>query len=148
MSIYFSSRSIETQYKASRWEDAVRRSGELLLADGRIHETYIDGMIEMIKENGAYMLLAPGLCIPHARPESGCIQNGISYLHLHTPVVFPGKEDNPVCLLIALAAQSNQGHLDLLTALFKMIDEDETFHAMKNPQSKEWVLALLESRLP
>ena len=100
--MYLAKESIEFGYEAADWRDAVRQAGKLLLNAGAITESYIDAMINMVEAEGAYMLVAPGVAMPHARPQDGALKNGISYLTLKTPVFFPQKDDNPITLLIGV----------------------------------------------
>ena len=77
--MYLAKESIEFGYEAADWRDAVRQAGKLLLNAGAITESYIDAMINMVEAEGAYMLVAPGVAMPHARPQDGALKNGISY---------------------------------------------------------------------
>ena len=62
---------VETHYKAVDRDDAVREAGRLLVKRGVAKEEYIEAMIENVKVNGTYIVIAPGIAMPHARPEKG-----------------------------------------------------------------------------
>lgn len=49
----------------------MRIGGELLEKSGAIEPRYIDAMINTVKEIGPYIVIAPGIAMPHARPEAG-----------------------------------------------------------------------------
>lgn len=53
------------------WENAVRLAAEPLLMQGYIAGSYIEAILQSHKELGPYYVLAPGLAMPHARPEQG-----------------------------------------------------------------------------
>ena len=57
--------------KAENWEGAVRISGKLLLDKGLVEPQYIKVMINVMTELGPYLVVAPGVALPHARPEDG-----------------------------------------------------------------------------
>ena len=91
---------------ANDWEDAIRICGDLLVKTGKVETTYVDAMIRNIHELGPYILIAPGVAMPHARPEDGVIQEGISVVVLKEEVAFePGKEFK---VLIGLAALNSE----------------------------------------
>ena len=68
---YLLKEAIEIGYHAPICEMAVEEAGRLLMAAGKVKESYIDGMKEIIRQYGGYCVVAKGLAIPHARPERG-----------------------------------------------------------------------------
>src|SRR5699024_11632067 len=56
--------------------DVIRLSGDLLVKAGLATETYTEAMIEGYKKVGPYIVIAPGIAIPHSRPENGAIKSG------------------------------------------------------------------------
>ena len=58
---------IETNAEMKTRDEAVRESGRLLCSQGFAEERYIDAMIQNVKENGTYIVIAPGIAMPHAR---------------------------------------------------------------------------------
>lgn len=63
--------TIRVNIDAKDWEDAIRKGGDLLEKNDSIEHRYVDGMVETMKEIGPYIVIAPGIAMPHARPESG-----------------------------------------------------------------------------
>ena len=57
---------IETNAEMKTRDEAVRESGRLLCSQGFAEERYIDAMIQNVKENGTYIVIAPGIAMPHA----------------------------------------------------------------------------------
>ena len=49
-------------------EDVIRYSGKILVEAGKVEEQYVNEMIESYRKLGPYMVMAPGLAMPHARP--------------------------------------------------------------------------------
>jgi len=78
-------------------------------------------MVKTVKEYGAYMVVAPGFAMPHANAEHGAKGTGISFLRLNKPVIFPKKEDNPVRVLIAVAANDKTKHLETFGSIAEKV---------------------------
>ena len=55
---------------ATDWRDAVRIAGRALRLSGSTRAEYSDRMISVIEEFGAYVVVAPGLALAHARPRA------------------------------------------------------------------------------
>ena len=69
-------------------QEAIMESGKLLLKNGNIKDEYIDSMINSYKKNGAYIVIAPRIAMPHAREKDGVINAGFSILTLKEPIKF------------------------------------------------------------
>jgi PTS system ascorbate-specific IIA component len=50
----------------SNWEEAIKVSSKGLLELGFIEESYVDSMIDSVKEFGPYIVIAPNIAMPHA----------------------------------------------------------------------------------
>lgn len=70
------------------WENAIRLAAEPLLAQEYVTQEYITAILKSHEEIGPYYVLAPGLAMPHARPEEGVLRNGLSLLHITEGVAF------------------------------------------------------------
>ena len=66
--------SIKLNQTAANWEEAIKIGTDLLVASGAIEPRYYENIVSKIKEMGPYIVLAPGLAMPHARPEEGVIR--------------------------------------------------------------------------
>ena len=67
--------AIQVDVTAIDWEDAVRICGEILVKTGKVEAVYVEAMIRHINVLGPYILIAPCVAMPHARPEDGVIQH-------------------------------------------------------------------------
>ena len=141
--MHISSDDIKLKVEASDWQEAIRKGGELLVASGFVCERYIDAMINAVHEHGPYIVLTPGVAIPHARSESGVIETGISLITLKEPVDFLDSENNPVNIVICLAAADKSAHLDILKDLSFILGSEENVVLLKEADDVEEVLALL-----
>ncbi|WP_347862311.1 BglG family transcription antiterminator [Salimicrobium sp. PL1-032A] len=84
--------TIRFKDSVSGWEEAIRVASEPLLKKETIQPGYVDAMIESVHELGPYIVIAPDIAIPHARPEEGVNRLGMSFLRLKEPVAFSEKE--------------------------------------------------------
>lgn len=107
--------SIRLGASVKTWQEAVRLSGDLLVASGRTKSAYTDAMIATIEELGPYVVIAPGLAMPHARPSDAVLDTGMALLTLRQPVVFGHKKNDPVSVVFSLAALDHDRHLELLS---------------------------------
>lgn len=116
---------MELKVKAKDWEEAIHIGGKLLEDNDLTEPRYVEAMINTVKKMGAYIVIAKGIAMPHARPEDGAKKVGIALLTLETPVNFGNKENDPVSVVIFLCAIDNTTHLTALTELMQLLDDDE-----------------------
>ncbi|WP_370294320.1 transcription antiterminator [Rossellomorea marisflavi] len=124
------------------WQEAIRLSASPLLKEGMINEHYIAAMIMNVEKLGAYIVLAPKVAVPHARPEDGVVHVGMSLLKLHNPVSF--GEGKMVSIIIVLAAIDNETHLKALSQLSNLLEEERNIDKMENASEVEVLLELIE----
>ncbi|MFS0774888.1 BglG family transcription antiterminator [Neobacillus sp. 3P2-tot-E-2] len=126
------------------WEQAVKVAAHPLLESGAIESTYIDAMISNIKTLGPYVVIGPEVAIPHARPELGVNEVGMSFLKLDEPVYFLNDERYPVRLIFCIAAIDNTTHLKALSQLTKLLSESNNVGLLKELETTEAILELFE----
>ena len=134
---------IELNSAASRKEEAITAAGELLLANGLIEPQYIKAMLENVEKNGNYIVIAPGIAMPHARPEEGAKKIGMSIVTLAQPVVFGHKTNDPVRLVIGLCAVDHESHLKALAELIELLMKPQAVENILTAKSKKEVLHYL-----
>jgi len=127
----------------SDWKDAIRKSGELLVKAGAADPKYIDAMIEFCEEHNAYIVIAPGIAIPHARPEDGMKKVGFSLITLKKPVEFGNPVNDPVDLVIALGAPDNKSHIKALAQLAEILMNKEAVKRIRDARTKSEILEAL-----
>lgn len=111
---------------AKDWEAAVRLAGDGLVASGRTTSKYTDDMVAAIHELGPYIVICPGLAMPHTRPSQSVLQTGLSLVVLKEPVNFGHKRNDPVHVLFGLAALDHDRHLEILSE-FAALASDPNF---------------------
>lgn len=137
-------RSISVGGKAGGWREAVETSGKLLVDSGAAEERYVAAMIRTTEELGPYAVIAPGVAIPHARPEDGAISVGLSLAALSEPVEFGSKENDPVDLVFGFSTTDADAHVGLLQALADFIEKPENTDALRGAKTVEEALQIVE----
>ncbi len=117
--------AIKLHQSASSWEEAIKIGTDLLVAAGTIEPRYYDNIVEKIKEMGPYIILAPGLAMPHARPEEGVLKTSFALVTLDKPVYFDG-EDEPVDVLLTLAGSDSDQHMQGLMEITQVLDDPDS----------------------
>ncbi|MFC4322515.1 BglG family transcription antiterminator [Litchfieldia salsa] len=135
--------TIQFADQLSSWEDAIKNAAKPLLSKGVIEDSYIQAMIENVKELGPYMIIGPEVAIPHARPENGVNKVGMSFLKLKEPVYFLGEEKHAVRLLFCIAAVDHTTHLTALSQLTKLLSSKTNLETLKDSESKDEVIELI-----
>ena len=130
----------------STWQGAVGLAARPLLAHGYIEESYIQAMIASINETGPYIVLAPKVAVPHASPDSGVHQLGISLLQVKEPVDFSEDDDDDkkVQLIFVLAAVDSTAHLRALQELALILDDEEAIDSLIAASDPREILAIID----
>lgn len=127
---------------AKGWEEAVRLCGSILVERGYVEPRFVEAMVQLVRENGPYIVIAPGLAFPHARPQDGAKVSGLSLIRLLAPVEFGNEDNDPVRLVIALSATDNSSHIDALAELFEVIAEEENREHLLRAETPEEIMAV------
>lgn len=135
---------IEVNFDAPDRDSAVREAGRLLVEKGAATPEYVDAMIENVEVNGTYIVIAPGIAMPHARPEKGAREVGFSLLTLKHPVVFGHPRNDPVSLVVALCAIDHQTHLLALSELADIMADETKVKRIKEAITAQEVVNLIE----
>ena len=139
--------NVSFHYPAETWEDVIRHGGQLMVDAGFIEPTYTEAMIDVVRDMGPYIVLAPGLAMPHARPEMGAKQVGAALVTLEKPIDFGSPENDPVSVAIFLCAPNKDEHIQLLTDIATLFEDEEFLDAAVNFESLEDVQSFLAEHL-
>ena len=139
--------NVSFRYPAETWEDVIRHGGQLMVDAGFTDPTYTEAMIDVVRDMGPYIVLAPGLAMPHARPEMGAKQVGAALVTLEKPIDFGSPENDPVSVAIFLCAPNKDEHIQLLTDIATLFEDEEFLDAAVNFESIEDVQSFLADHL-
>ena len=127
----------------SGWEEAVESVGKLLVRAGFTNGNYIPAMKRTIKELGPYAVIAPGIAMPHARPEDGVLRTGFALITLDPPVDFGSQVNDPVDIVLAFGATDKQTHIKALQEIAEILGNQEKVSAIKAAQTGQELLVAL-----
>ncbi len=136
--------NILLQVQADTWEEALVKSGELLVKSGYIKKGYIDKTIEGVKEFGPYIVIGPGLALAHARPDENVLKTGIGLVTLRQALDF-GSELGPVRVVITLAAVDDSSHIDKLQVIAGLLSDEENMERVCRAEDPESVAGMFNS---
>ena len=139
--------NVSFRYPAETWEDVIRHGGQLMVDAGFTEPTYTEAMIDVVRDMGPYIVLAPGLAMPHARPEMGAKQVGAALVTLEKPIDFGSPENDPVSVAVFLCAPNKDEHIQLLTDIATLFEDEEFLDAAVNFESIEDVQSFLSEHL-
>jgi PTS system ascorbate-specific IIA component len=134
---------IAANVRAPDWRAAVRAAGELLVRSGAVEARYVEAMLRAAQELGPYIVIAPGLALPHARPEDGVLRAGVSVIRLEPPLAFGSAENDPVRVVIALAAPDADQHVLALSQLMDALAAPEDMRRLLVAQTREEIARVL-----
>lgn len=137
--------NIQLNCEVPDWEDAIRKAAAPLLNADSIEESYIDAMITSTREHGPYIVIAKSIAMPHARPEQGVNEIGISIATLKNPINFGHAENDPVDIVIPICAVDSNSHIELLTELATLLDDSKFMDVVRNAESPNEVLQFIQN---
>lgn len=143
ISTWLTEKKIQIVDSVSDWRQAVTISAEPLLADESINEYYIEAIFRSHEKLGPYYVLAPGLAMPHARPEQGAKKNGLSLLHIKEGVSFDADENDPIYVVIMLCAVSGDEHIRMITALAEIFCDEARLESLLNASTIEEINSVI-----
>lgn len=110
--------------KVDNWQEAVRASCRPLLEADAIEERYVESCIELVEDQGPYIVVAPGIALVHARPEDGAKQLCLCATTLAEAVDFGHRDNDPVDLAFAFGSPDDSLHIGLLKRLAEELQGD------------------------
>ena len=129
--------------EVSDWETAIRMAAKPLVDSQKIEGRYAEAMIEKVKQYGPFIHIGKGIALPHARPEDGVKELGMSLLKVEKPVLLLDDEKHEIHLFVCLAAVDNEAHLRALSSLTKLLSNRENLDALLAATTKEEIMTIL-----
>ena len=136
--------AIQVGTPAGDWREAVRAVGKLLNENGIAGDSYTEAMIGVVEEHGPYIVLAPGFALAHALPDSSVHRTGLSFVRLARPVAFGHASNDPVSIVMGLAATDDTAHQTALARLAGVLADKTRRAALDTAADPEAVLAVFE----
>ncbi|HBN0362929.1 TPA: PTS sugar transporter subunit IIA [Salmonella enterica subsp. enterica serovar Typhimurium] len=134
---------VQAQRHASDWRHALDIAVRPLITFGAAAPCYLDGIIENTLKWGPYYLIAPGIALPHARPEQGANHNQISVTTLSTPVAFGNADCDPIWLLLCASATDAEAHIRTIQRISQWLDSPESVAMLQDTPNDAALFAQL-----
>lgn len=109
--------------KVENWEEAIQVSVQPLVEGGYCEPRYIDGILENTKKYGPYYVLCENFALIHASADQGVLKTQLAITLLKAPVKFK-KDGYDVRLLIALAANDSESHMQAMQAISTIFTDE------------------------
>lgn len=136
--------------EAADWRDAIRIGCKPLLADGTIDERYQKKVIECVEEYGPYIVLLPGVAMPHSQQGSeGVFKTAIGFMKVEKPVSFvEGDPEKYANLFFTLASCNPTEHLANMSQLAEMLGDDDLLQDLMDNVHNEADLHRIAEKYP
>lgn len=125
------------------WPQALELCAGPLLASEIITPDYVTAIVDQHRRLGPYYVLAPGLAMPHARPEEGAKGPGLSLLKLDRGVAFGAGAFDPVDIIVMLAAPDKHSHIEMIAALAALFSSDEDMQQLHQAETLEEIKTII-----
>ncbi|SFQ32496.1 BglG family transcription antiterminator [Salibacterium halotolerans] len=132
---------IRIQREAPNWTEALQAAARPLVEDGSITEDYVNAMLAEGQED-PYFMLGNQTAIPHASPEYGVQQVGMSLLKLDQCVAF--DESHDVQFIFVIAAMDKHDHLQALRQIMKLSQTPKDIEKVRNAESSGEIQTILQ----
>ncbi|WP_227318405.1 PTS ascorbate transporter subunit IIA [Cedecea davisae] len=137
--------SVRLQAEAATWQEAVRIGVDLLVEAGVVEPRYYQAILDGVAQFGPYFVIAPGLAMPHGRPEEGVKRTGFALVTLKTPLMFNHEDNDPVDILITMAAVDANAHQEVgIMQIVNLFEDEENFDRLRACRSEQEVLDLID----
>ena len=139
-------KSIRLNAEASTWQEAVKIGVDLLVEAEGVEPRYYQAILDGVERFGPYFVIAPGLAMPHGRPEEGVKKTGFALVTLKTPMVFNHEDNDPVDILITLAAVDARAHQeDGIMQIVNLFEDEANFDRLRACRTEQDVLDLIDN---
>jgi ascorbate PTS system EIIA or EIIAB component len=126
------------------WKKAIMEASQPLIQSNKVDKRYVNAMITNVEEVGTYIHIGKGIAIPHARPEDGVNQLGMSFLRTRKPVLLLDQDDHKIDIFICLAAVDSEAHLKALAQLTKILGDKDLLESIKSAETAEQVIEIIK----
>ncbi|MCT4700613.1 PTS sugar transporter subunit IIA [Enterobacteriaceae bacterium H20N1] len=129
--------------QAKDWRDAVAISCRPLIENGSIEPRYVKAIYRSHEAIGPYYVVGPGIAMPHARPEEGANKLAMALTLIADGVNFDADENDPVKLLIVLAATDSTSHIEAISQLARLFDNEQDTRAILQAKTTQDILSVI-----
>lgn len=140
--------AVRLDVRAADWREAIGAAGRLMVETGATTDEYTREMVANVEENGPYIVIAPGVAFAHSRPSPAVLSTGMSWVRLAEPVEFGHESNDPVTLVVALAAKDSAAHTSAMASLARLLGDPDTAAALAAAPTPKALHAVLAGERP
>ncbi|HFZ8994449.1 TPA: PTS sugar transporter subunit IIA [Citrobacter freundii] len=134
---------VQVVESAKDWRDAVAIACRPLIENGSIEPRYVEAIYHSHEAIGPYYVVGPGIAMPHARPEEGANKVALALTLITNGVNFDADENDPVRLLIVLAATDSTSHIEAISQLAQLFDNEQDVQTILTANTPQDVLSVI-----
>ncbi|AAM85187.1 PTS mannitol transporter subunit IIA [Yersinia pestis] len=134
---------IQVVSQAKDWRDAIAISCQPLIDNGAVEARYVEAIYRSHEAIGPYYVVGPGIAMPHARPEDGVNRLSLALTVITEGVTFNAEGNDPVKLLIVLAATDSNSHIEAISQLAQLFDTASDVQALLNAKTPQDILSVI-----
>lgn len=119
------------------WEEAIEKSCQTMIDKNIVDENYPKQIVETINKYGPYIVLIPGVAMPHCQENcQGVNETAISFMKVEKPVAFDEDDrEKDARLFFTIASNNSTKHLENIAKLSDVLSDDNIvadLHTAKN----------------
>lgn len=122
------------------WKDAIKALGNTLVFDGSVKQDYINDIIEVVKENGPYMVIDDYYGVFHAKNKADVFKTSLALLVSKKPIKIQEKHTN---FILILASRDGYEHLNAILEFSKIFENKTLVNEIKNLNSEKEIYSLI-----
>jgi mannitol operon transcriptional antiterminator len=140
---YLNRHTVKIRRVKTDLENAIRQTAKPLLSDGKIEESYVEAMLKMTQTMPKHMVLCKGFFMPHASPQDGVNETGMS-LTIYQKPIETDFEDDGIHAVLVMAAEDDAKHMTALQQLVDILNHPNLVDQLKDCKDETEALRLLK----
>lgn len=124
-------KNIKVVQAVESWDSAIRLCAQPLVHSGKVEPRYIDAMIKSSKQD-SYIVIGPKVAIPHASPEDGVNEVGMSLLCIKEGVSYG---DHKINVIVTISTKDKREHIHALMQLMKLAKSKDDLNQLIHAKS-------------
>lgn len=122
---------------AKDWQEAIEKAAQPLIEEKKIEPAYLQRTLENVRQLGAYIVLAKGIAVAHARPGEDVSASCVSMMGLEQPIPFGHKQYDPVHIVLMMAAPDDTAHIQLMMEIAQKLSQTEVMQALEKAENED-----------
>lgn len=136
LSHVMSEKDVALDVEVKSWRSALEMSGDLLLQQGKITDSYIKSMIKNVEKNGPYIMFTPHVAVAHSSATDGGKDVGCSVIRPIDPIVFGHEKHDPCRLIFCLSVIDTENQLQIFFNLMKILSNPEVVELLLSAKNR------------